>query len=137
MKKLVSLVLMLALTVCVLSAMAENAGQGQDLRVGELAYLNSDEATRAAMLMQIEGVLNKYERSILNYPSSVEVVAFDNLNAMQMALQSGQIDAMIHQRRIQLLHEEALAAHLVQRPVQYHVAGGLHGVKLHRDLRAV
>ncbi|MBQ3268547.1 MAG: transporter substrate-binding domain-containing protein [Clostridia bacterium] len=95
MKKLVSLVLMLALTVCALSAMAENAGQGQDLRVGELAYLNSDEATRAAMLMQIEGVLNKYERSILNYPSSVEVVAFDNLNAMQMALQSGQIDAMI------------------------------------------
>ncbi len=95
MKKFVSLILALALAVCAVPAMAESAGEGQALRIGELAYLNSDEATRANMLMQIESVLNKYERSILNHPSSVEVVAFDNLNSMQMALQSGQIDAMI------------------------------------------
>lgn len=97
MKKLFSLALalLLALTALVVPATAENAGEGQPLKLGELAYLNTDEATRANMLMSMESILNTYERSILNRPSSVEVVAFDNLSAMQMALQSGQIDAMI------------------------------------------
>lgn len=90
-KKIIALLCSLVLILFAASASA--AG----IRVGELTYLNSDDATRSQMMTAFESALNQFVGSLFAGKGidRVEVVSFDNLNAMEMALQSGQIDAMI------------------------------------------
>jgi len=91
MKKLIALVITLLMIFSAPSAFAES------MKVGELTYLNITDADRTRMIQTI------YEKYVgvaatadtpLEGLDNVEVVFFDNLNSMQMALDSKQIDAM-------------------------------------------
>lgn len=94
MKKLVSLLLILVLVLSAVSASA--------IKIGELSYLNDDGSRRAQLLLKVISALDNSNVSLFRYPgedsadfNDLEVVPFDNLNSMFMALQSGQIDIMI------------------------------------------
>ena len=112
MKKIISfsLALILVLTVLVVPAAAEKT-----VKVGELIYLNSDGTARSEMLFEALKAIQEYsggfqifggvyelnteanEVSVDNVEpvDAVEAVEFDNLNSMQLALESGMIDEMI------------------------------------------
>ena len=94
MKKLVSLFLILVLALSAVSASA--------VKLGELSYLNDDGSKRAKLLLEVYNTLEKNNIALFRAPDSdssafdeIEVVPFDNLNSMFMALQNGQIDMMI------------------------------------------
>ena len=94
MKKLISLTLalILALTALAVPAMAET------VKVGELAYLNSDGTLRSGMLTETMKAILSYTKGSFYFfgkADAVEAVEFDNLNSMLMALQSGTIDQII------------------------------------------
>ena len=100
------LALTLALTVLLVPAMAEN-----NVKIGELTYLNSDGTTRGGMLLdalkaiqsysggfQIFGNMYKVNDEEAAAPvdiDQVEAVEFDSLNSMLMSLNAGVIDGMI------------------------------------------
>ena len=94
MKKLVSLLLILVLALSAVSASAA--------KLGELSYLNDDGSRRAQLLMNVFNILEENHITLFRSPDTnsddftqLEVVPFDNLNSMYMALQTGQIDMMI------------------------------------------
>ena len=108
MKKCVSLflALFLALTVIAVPAVGETT-----IKIGELTYLKSDEASRSGMLVEALKGIQSYSGGfqifgnmyVVNDDASaapvdidrVEAVEFDNLNSMVMSLNAGQIDGMI------------------------------------------
>ncbi len=94
MKKLVSLLVILVLALSAVSASAA--------KLGELSYLNDDGSKRAQLLMNVFNILEENHITLFRSPDTnsddftqLEVVPFDNLNTMYMALQNGQIDMMI------------------------------------------
>jgi hypothetical protein len=94
MKKLLSLMLSTVLLLTAVSALAEAAPL--TLKVGELTYLNSDNVSRTELLNKVlEFVTQSGGAEMFGSAEALEMVEFDNLNAMQMALDAGQIDAMI------------------------------------------
>ena len=94
MKKLLSLMLSTVLLLTAVSALAEAAPL--TLKVGELTYLNSDSTSRTELLDQVRGIaVQNGAGALFGNADALEMVEFDNLNSMQMALDAGQIDAMI------------------------------------------
>lgn len=94
MKKLLSLMLSTVLLLTAVSALAEAAPL--TLKVGELTYLNSDSTSRTELLDQVRGIaVQKGAGYLFGNAEALEMVEFDNLNSMQMALDAGQIDAMV------------------------------------------
>lgn len=94
MKKLLSLMLSTVLLLTAVSALAEAAPL--TLKVGELTYLNSDSISRTELLDQVRGIaVEKGAGYLFGNAEALEMVEFDNLNSMQMALDAGQIDAMV------------------------------------------
>ena len=94
MKKLLSLMLSTVLLLTAVSALAEAAPL--TLKVGELTYLNSDSTSRTELLDQVRGIaVQNGAGALFGNADALEMVEFDNLNSMQMALDAGQIDAMV------------------------------------------
>lgn len=90
MKKLITLLVAFAIVFSVTSALAET------LKVGELTYLNSDNVSRTEMMEKVREIAAQNGAGALfGGADALEMVEFDNLNAMQMALDARQIDAMI------------------------------------------
>ena len=90
MKKLLSLALAALLLLTSATALAET------LKVGELTYLNSDSVSRTGMMEKVRAIAAQNGAGALfGDGDALEMVEFDTLNAMQMALDAGQIDAMI------------------------------------------
>ena len=90
MKKLVATILAMILLLSAASALADT------MKVGELTYLNSDNVSRTELLNKVlEFVTQSGGAEMFGSAEALEMVEFDNLNAMQMALDAGQIDAMI------------------------------------------
>ena len=94
MKKFSSLLLALALlfTTLLVPAMAEE----QTIRLGELTWLNSDDAARMAYMENLVQYLTtekdpEEEEKVTHYA----VTEYDTLNSMLMGLTSGQIDEMM------------------------------------------
>ena len=66
------------------------------LKVGELTYLNSDSVSRTAMMDKVrEAAVQGGAGALFANADGLEMVAFDNLNAMQMALNARRIDAYL------------------------------------------
>ena len=94
MKKLLSLMLSTVLLLTAVSALAEAASL--TLKVGELTYLNSDSTSRTELLDQVRGIaVQNGAGALFGNAEALEMVEFDNLNSMQMALDAGQIGAMV------------------------------------------
>lgn len=90
MKKLLSLMLAVTLLLTAASALAA------PLKVGELTYLNSNSASRTELLDKVREIaVQNGAGELFGNAEALEMVEFDNLNAMQMALDAGQIDAMV------------------------------------------
>ena len=106
MKRFLSLLLILALTVTAVSAAAEKT-----VRIGELSYLNSDGFARSGMLAEAMKAIQNYSGGFQIFGNTyifndeeaatpveidrVEAVEFDNLNSMLLSLETGVIDGMI------------------------------------------
>ena len=90
MKKIFALCLMLlmalSLTGCGGGDGGENKPAPQTTKVGFLGYLNSDETQFTEYVQKIVG------NYTVNTPKLYQAKFFDNLNSMQMALESGQVD---------------------------------------------
>ena len=89
MKRIVSLLLAAVMLFAAVSALAE------PMKVGELIYLNTDNESRGKMLATIESILKEKGGYLFGVDDEIQTVFFDNLNTMQMALESNQIDTMI------------------------------------------
>jgi ABC-type amino acid transport substrate-binding protein len=90
MKKVFAVLLAFVLVFSITSALADT------LKVGELTYLNSDSVSRTAMMDKVrEAAVQGGAGALFANADGLEMVEFDTLNAMQMALDAGQIDAMI------------------------------------------
>lgn len=90
MKKLFALILAFAMILSATAALAD------PMKVGELTYLNSDSVTRTELMGKVVDVAaQRGAGALFGGADALEMVEFDNLNTMQMALDAGQIDAMI------------------------------------------
>lgn len=90
MKKILALVLMLLMAVG-LTGCGGSGGESETKtsaveKIGYLSYLNSTEQQFTGYIKQIVGNYS------ITVPKPYEAKFFDNLNAMQLALESGQID---------------------------------------------
>ena len=90
MKKIVVLVVTMLMLLSATSAFADT------MKVGELTYLNSDNVSRTELMEKVrQVVVQNGGGAMFGDADALEMVEFDNLNAMQMSLDAGQIDAMI------------------------------------------
>lgn len=90
MKKMLALILVFAMILSATVALAD------PMKVGELTYLNSDSVTRTELMEKVLEVAKQNGAGALfGDAEGLEMVEFDTLNSMQMALDAGQIDAMI------------------------------------------
>ena len=96
MKKLISLFLVTTVLLMCLSVPAMAESEAHLLRIGELSYLNADDDSRTALMENMRAFLAAAGAgNLFDNADSLEMKEYDNLNAMQMGLSAGEIDAML------------------------------------------
>lgn len=96
MKKLISLFLVTTVLLMCLSVPAMAESEAHLLRIGELSYLNADDDSRTALMENMRAFLAAAGAgNLFDNADSLQMKEYDNLNAMQMGLSAGEIDAML------------------------------------------